>query len=225
MTQKSLLWRSILLLMFIFPLANSAFALEREYLPKAVLTEEEEKKVIQLAEKHGIKNVEKISTAYLAPSSWVIINVREKEKIEGRDVTYRMIQVKCKKWYPAKEAAGKEDLSVGEFWSAPPGTVKHKILLVDKKKYRAEVRNVTVEQCERVLEVLQKGKYTVTDAVKKDHFEHIDFQRPTHFSYDLETKRFHVGFCDKSDRYSWFIMKVILDGDGVQILEILNIMA
>ena len=58
--------KKIILSLFTLTLAVSTYGFEREYVKRAVLTKEQEKTVIELAKKSGIKKVAKISSRLLS---------------------------------------------------------------------------------------------------------------------------------------------------------------
>ena len=60
----------IILSLFTLTLAVSTYGFEREYVKRAVLTKEQEKTVIELAKKAGIKKVAKISSHDMFPSPY-----------------------------------------------------------------------------------------------------------------------------------------------------------
>ena len=68
---------------FVLALLSTSSGFEREYVKGAVLSKEEEKVVIELAQKRGIKKIAKISTFNLYPSTDRGISVKGAEKIKG----------------------------------------------------------------------------------------------------------------------------------------------
>ena len=60
--------KRIILSLFTLMLAVSTYGFERDYVKRALLTKDQEKEVIALAQKCGIKKIDKISTHNMFPS-------------------------------------------------------------------------------------------------------------------------------------------------------------
>ncbi|MGV3756966.1 MAG: hypothetical protein ACO1QS_16415 [Verrucomicrobiota bacterium] len=225
MRKFRLRWITFLSLAAMFWAPSWAGALERNYTKEAVLAEAEENQVIQLAAKHGISDVEKITTAHLVPSPYFFILVKERDTIEGRDVTYRLLSVKYKKWSASKDFPGKDGLRAGDFWAGPPLTRKLKILKVNGNEYRADVRHMTPEQCEQILGLLQQKKFLTEGSISKEYLERMDLERPNFFNYDETNKLYLMNFHDKRGGASDFTVEARFDGRELRIIKIQNVVA
>ena len=167
---------------FVLALLSTSSGFEREYVKGAVLSKEEEKVVIELAQKRGIKKIAKISTFNLYPSTDRGISVKGAEKIKGRDVSFKVLNVTYKKWAHQGWRPGKLDLHLGDFWASLPGTQKQTILKVGKKEYRvASLKGLEIQECESILALLLAGKFTAGPGVDSRQLKQIDWARPSGF--------------------------------------------
>ena len=86
--------------------------LERKYVKRAVLSKSQEKIVIELARRRGIKKVTRISTYNLFPTAARGIRVKGVDAIKGRKVSCKVLAVKFKKWWHPNDAPKKGDLQI-----------------------------------------------------------------------------------------------------------------
>ena len=172
----------ILSVAFVLALPTAAPGFERAYVKQAVLSKEEEKTVIALAKKSGIKKIAKISTFNLYPTTARGISVKGVEEIKGRQVSFKVLNVTHKKWSFPNSKPGKRDLQMGDFWAGPAGTQKQTILKVNKKEYRVtSLRGLEIKECEGILGLLLAGKYTAGPGVNPGQFKQIDWNKPGGF--------------------------------------------
>ena len=156
--------------------------METDYVAGAVLTKAQEQMVLDLAAQRGIKKVAKISTYYLLPTDARGIQVQSVEQVKNREVTSQILNISYKKWWLPNEGPGKDDLQVGEFWAGKPATRKETILKVGKKDYRARtIQGMTLEEAEKILQMLLEPNYTVEPAVRQENFEQIAWDKPMSF--------------------------------------------
>ena len=167
------------------PLTASATVknkVETDYVAGAVLTKSQEKIVLDLAAQRGIKKVAKISTYYLLPTDARGIQVQSVEQVKDRKVTSHILNISYRKWWLPNEGPGKDDLQVGEFWAGKPAIRQETILKVGKKDYRArKIQGMTLEEAERILQMLLEPNYTVEPAVRQENFEQIAWDKPMSF--------------------------------------------
>ena len=78
--------KKILLALSILTFTVSSYGFEREYVKRAVLSKEQEKVVIAIAQKRGIKKIAKIYTYNLYPTAARGIRVMGVEQFKGRGV-------------------------------------------------------------------------------------------------------------------------------------------
>ena len=75
-----------------------------------MLTKGQEKEVIALAQKCGIKKIEKISTHNMFPSPYRGVRVQGAEQVKGREVSYQVLSISQRgvvaAWSQAREGAG-----------------------------------------------------------------------------------------------------------------------
>ena len=189
---------------FVLALLPASSGFERAYVKQAVLSKEEEKVVIALAKKRGIKKIAKISTFNLYPSTARGISVKGVEELKGREVSFKVLNVTYRKWSFPGSKPGKRDLQIGDFWASPAGTQKQTILKVNKKEYRvASLRGLEIKECESILDLLLAGKYTAGPGVNAEQFKQIDWKKPGGFwkrgeqiSVQFPHKREGNGFFD-----------------------------
>ena len=180
------IYLSSVVLLNISPLFTASAAvknkMETDYVAGAVLTKAQEKMVLDLAAQRGIKKIVKISTYYLLPTDARGIQVQSVEQVKNREVTSQILNISYKKWWLPNEGPGKDDLQVGEFWAGKPATRKETILKVGKKDYRARtIQGMTLEEAEKILQMLLEPNYTVEPAVRQENFEQIAWDKPMSF--------------------------------------------
>ena len=71
-----------------FTLTLSCYGLNRDYVPRAILTKAQEQEVIALAKKCGMKEISKISTHNMYPSPFRGIRLQGPEQVKGSEVSY-----------------------------------------------------------------------------------------------------------------------------------------
>ena len=125
--------KKIILSLFTLTIAVSTYGIEREYVKRAMLTKEQEKVVIALAQKVGIKKVAKISTHNMFPTPFRGIRVQGAEQVKGREVSYQVLSMSHGEWLQPGAKPGKGQVQLGDFWAGKPYTRKQTILKVVKK--------------------------------------------------------------------------------------------
>ena len=192
---------------FVLALLPAVSGFERTYVKQAVLSKEEEKVVIALAKKRGIKKIARISTFNLYPSTDRGISVKGAEEIKGREVSFKILNVTYRKWARQGSKPGKLDLQMGDFWASPPGTRKQTILKVDKKEYRVHsLRSLEIKECESILGMLLAGKYTAGPGVNSKQLKQVDWNKPGGFWKRGE--RLSVQFPHKREGNGFFDLQV-----------------
>ena len=179
----------------------------RDYVPGSVLTKDQEKIVIQLAAKRGIKKVAKISTYNLYPTQARGIRVRGVEQVKGREVSTQVLSVTYKKWWHPNAKPKENDLKLGEYWAGKPGTQKESILKVDKKEYRTRtIQGLTMEEAESILSLLLTKNYIVEPAVNQSSFEKIAWDKP--MAFRKQGENFSVSFPHVSRGAGFFDLQI-----------------
>ena len=103
--------------------------IERNY-GAGKLSEAQEKIVIALAKKQGVEKVARISTINFYPSSARGIRVDGAKKVNGREVSYKVLSVNFKPWYHPGGGPRKGDSQMGDFWAGKAYERKKTILRV-----------------------------------------------------------------------------------------------
>ncbi len=186
LNRRFAIYLSSVVLLNISPLFTASAAvknkMETDYVAGAVLTKAQEKIVLDLAAQRGIKKVAKISTYYLLPTDARGIQIQSVEQVKNREVTSQLLNISYKKWWLPSEGPEKDDLRVGEFWAGKPTIRKETILKIGKEDYRARtVQGMTLEEAERILQMLLEPNYTVEPAVRQENFEQIAWDKPMSF--------------------------------------------
>ena len=176
---------------------------KKKYVSRAVLSEEQEKIVLELAAKRGIKNVAEISTYNLYPTASRGIAVKGADQIKGREVSNQVLHIRFKDWWHPGQGPRKDDIQIGDFWAGKPSTQKQTILKVDGREFRTgSVQGLSIEESESVLAHLIAGKFSVGDAVRKGTLEQIDWNKPQFIRKGGEVVS--VGFLHKGGSGSGF---------------------
>ena len=174
---------SILMAVTFFMVTLNAFTFERDYVPRAILTKDQEKEVITLAQKCGIKKVAKISTHNMFPSPFRGIRVQGVEEVEGREVSYQVLSMSNRQWLQPGAKPGKGSVELGDFWASKPYTRKQTILKVGKNEYRvSSVQGMKPEECETILAMFLNGEFDHTPAVREKSLEQVGWNKPSRFS-------------------------------------------
>jgi len=205
-----------LLSILTFTLTLSSYGLDRDYVPRAILTKDQEKEVIALAKKCGMEEVSKISTHNMYPTPFRGIQLQGPEKIKGREVSYQILSMNHSEWLEPGAKPGKGQIKMGKFWANKPYTQKKTILKVGKKQYRTgSINGMTPEECESILELLLNGKYEIGAAVNKKSLEEVGWNKPNNFS--KRGKSISVGFLHKAKGAGFFDLQIKIVGKKLTI--------
>ena len=193
----------IILSLFTLTLAVSTYGFEREYVKRAVLTKEQEKTVIELAKKAGIKKVAKISSHNMFPSSFRGLRVQGVEHLKGREVSYQVLSISHGAWLQPGAKPRKGQIQMGSFWAGKPYTRKQTILKIGKKEYRTgSIQGITIKECETILRQLISEDYNLGPRVNEKTLKQVDWTKPSRFSKRGES--ISVGFLHKGGPGSGF---------------------
>ena len=192
--------------------------LKRKYVSRAVLSEEQEKIVLELAAKCGIKDVAEISTYNLYPTAARGIAVKGSDQIKDREVSHQVLHIQFKDWWHPGQGAREGEIQIGDFWAGKPSTRKQTILKVGGKEYRTgSIHGLTIEESEAVLGQLVAGTYSVADGVRKQSLEQIDWNRPQGFRKSGENVS--VSFLHKGGEGEGFFDLEMKAADGVLTIQ------
>ena len=179
--------------------------IEREYVPRAQLTKEEEKTVLALAKKQGIAKVVKIKTYNLYPSSARGISVQGAEIITDREVSYQVLNIKYKKWFHPGAKPGKGEIQLDDFWAGKPYSRKQTILWVGETSYRCgSVQGLSFKEAETLLGHLIEGKFTYDPGprINDKLLDQVDWKKPSRIGKQGDV--ISVGFPHKGGTGSGF---------------------
>ena len=208
--------RTTLLTFLTFTLTLSCYGLDRDYVPRAILTKDQEKEVIALAKKCGMKEISKISTHNMYPSPFRGIQLQGPEKIKGREVSYQGLSMSHSEWLEPGAKPRKEQIQMGKFWAGKPYTRKKIILKVGKKDFHIRsINGMMPEECETILELLLSGKYEIGAAVNKKTLEQVGWNTPSNFSKRGES--ISVGFLHKAKDSGFFDLQIKMVGKKITI--------
>ena len=211
--------KRIILSLFTLMLAVSTYGFERDYVKRAMLTKGQEKEVIALAQKCGIKKIEKISTHNMFPSPYRGVRVQGAEQVKGREVSYQVLSISHGEWLQPGAKPGKGQVQLGGFWAGKPYTRKQTILKVDKKEYRTgSTQGMTAEECEAILGLLLKGEYDHEQAVNGKLLNQVDWTKPSRFSKRGDS--ISIGFLHKGgDGSGFFDLQIKQEGKKLTITQ------
>ena len=211
--------KKIILSLFTLTLAVSTYGFERDYVKRAMLTKGQEKEVIALAQKCGIKKIEKISTHNMFPSPYRGVRVQGAEQVKGREVSYQVLSISHGEWLQPGAKPGKGQVQLGGFWAGKPYTRKQTILKVDKKEYRTgSTKGMTAEECEAILGLLLKGEYDHERAVNGKLLNQVDWTKPSRFSKRGDS--ISIGFLHKGgDGSGFFDLQIKQEGKKLTITQ------
>ena len=189
--------KKTLLTLSVLALAISSYGFEREYVKCAVLTKEQEKVVIALAQKRGLKKVAKISSHNMFPSPFRGLRVQGVEQIKGREVSYQGLSISHSEWLQPGAKPRKGQVQMGNFWAGKPYTKKQIILKVGKKEYRTgSITGMKPEECEKILSQLMSEDYDLGPQVNEKTLKQVDWTKPSRFSKRGES--ISAGFLHKA---------------------------
>ncbi len=204
--------KKTLLTLSILALAVSTYGFEREYVKRAVLTKEQEKTVIELAKKAGIKKVAKISSHNMYPTPFRGLRVQGVEQVKGREVSYQVLSMSHSEWLQPGAKPRKGQVQMGNFWAGKPYTKKQIILKVGKKEYRTgSITGMKPEECEKILSQLMSEDYDLGPSVNEKRLKQVDWTKPSRFSKRGEN--ISAGFLHKGGPGSGFFdLQIKQDG-------------
>jgi len=211
--------KKIILSLFTLTLAVSSYGFDRDYVKRAMLTKDQEKEVIALAQKAGIKKVARISTHNMYPSPYRGIRVQGAEEVKRREVSYQVLSVSHGEWLQEGAKPGKGHVQLGDFWAGKPYARKQTILKVGKKEYRVgSINKMKPEECETILGMFLNGEYDHTPAVNEKRLNQVDWSKPSRFSKRGEN--ISIGFLHKGGPGSGFFdLQIKLVGKELTITQ------
>jgi len=208
--------KKIMLSLFTLTLAFSSFGIERDYVPRAILTKDQEQTVIELANKSGIKKVAKISSHNMFPSPFRGLRVQGVEQVKGREVSYQVLSVSHGEWLQPGAKPRKGQIQLGNFWAGKPYTRKQITLKVGKKEYRTgSIMGMNAEECEKILSQLMSEDYDLGPQVNEKTLKLVDWTKPSRFS--KRGKIISAGFLHKAGGGGFFDLQIKQDGNVLTI--------
>ena len=202
------------------PRITKSGGIERDY-RAGKLTEAQEKIVIALAKKQGVAKVARISTINFYPSSARGIRVDGAKEINGREVSYKILDVNFKPWFHPGGGPRKGDVQMGDFWAGKPRTQKKTILRVGETDYLCgSIRGIEIKECEAMLGLFLAGKFTYSPnpRINDRLLGQVDWSKPSRFSKRGDD--ISVGFSHKGGPGSGFFdMEIELVGGKLNIKQ------
>ena len=165
-------------------LITKSGGIERDY-RAGKLTEAQEKIVIALAKKQGVAKVARISTIHFHPSAARGIRVDGAKEVNGREVSYKVLNVNFKPWYHPGAGPRKGYSQMGEFWAGKAYERKKIILRVGETDYLCgSIRDVEIKECEAMLGLFLEGKFTYDPGprINDKLLDQVDWSKPNRFS-------------------------------------------
>ena len=200
-------------------LTTSLYSIERDYVPRAILTKEQEKVVLELAGKAGIKKVAKIPSYNRFPSPLRGLRILGVEQGKGREVSFQVLSVSHAEWLQPGAKPGKGHIRLGDFWAGKPFMRKQIILKVNKKEYRTgSIRGLKPEECEKILSQLMSDDYDLGPRVNEKTLAQVDWTKPSRFS--KQGDNISAGFLHKGGPGSGFFdLQIKQDGGVLTIMQ------
>ena len=188
---------------------------ERDYVDRAKLTEDQENKVISLAIKCGVKKpIVKISTHNMFPTPFRGIRVQGVEKINGREVTTQILSMSYSKWLEPGAKPSESQTREGDFWAGKPYMKKKIILKIKGKEVRtSSIQGMTLEECEMILVKLLDGEYETGAQINKNLLQEVDWNKPSGFFKRGES--LSIGFLHKVKDSGFFDLQISRKNDKI----------
>ena len=188
---------------------------ERDYVERAKLTEDQEKEVISLAIKCGLKKpIVRISTHNMFPTPFRGIRVQGVEKINGREVTTQILSMSYSKWLEPGAKPSESQTREGDFWAGKPYTQKKIILKIKGKEVRtSSIQGMTLEECEMILVKLLDGEYETGAQINKNLLQEVDWNKPSGFFKRGES--LSIGFLHKVKDSGFFDLQISRKNDKI----------
>ena len=185
-------------------LITKSGGIERDY-RAGKLTEEQEKIVIALAKKQGVEKVARISTINFYPSAARGIRVDGAKEVNGREISYKVLNVNFKPWYHPGGGPRKGDSIMGEFWAGKAYERKKTILRIGETDYLCgSIRDIEIKECEAMLGLFLEGKFTYDPGprINDKLLDQVDWKKPNRISKRGDA--ISVGFPHKGGTGSGF---------------------
>ena len=214
--------KKLLVTLSLVLLTATVFGIERNYVPRAQLTKQQEQTVIALAKKAGVKKVAKIASYNMYPSPFRGLTVEGVEQVDGRNVSCQVLRVSHGDWLQPGAKPRTGQIQMGNFWAGKPYLKKQVILKVGKKQYRTgSINGLKPEACEKILSQLMAEDYELGPQINANRIKEIDWTRPSRFS--LRNDMISAGFLHKGGPGSGFFdLQIKQDGDVLTIQQILQ---
>ena len=202
------------------PRVTKSGGVERDY-RAGKLTEAQEKIVIALAKKQGVQKVARITTINFYPSQARGIRVDGAKEVNGREVSYKVLNVNFKPWFHPGGGPRKGDVKMGDFWAGKAYERKKTILRVGETDYICgSIRGIEIKECETMLGLFLAGKFTYNPGPRINDrlLIQVDWSKPNRFSRRGDV--ISVGFPHKGGTGSGFFdMEIQFDGGKLTIKE------
>ncbi len=203
------------------PQVTKPGGIERDYVARARLTEAQEKIVLALARKQGVEKVARISTFNMYPSAARGVRVDGAREVNGREVSFKVLNVNFKEWFHPGGGPRKGDVQMGDFWAGKAYVRKKTILRVGETDYLCgSIRGIEIKECETILGLFLAGKFTYNPGprINDKLLGQVDWNKPSRFSKRGDA--ISVGFLHKGGSGSGFFdMEVEFVGGKLNIKQ------
>jgi hypothetical protein len=173
------------------------------FVPEAKLSKKELRDVVKLANQCGIDHVTEVYTYCILPTSVCGIGVKSQEKVQGREVTCRLLFVNNRRWAgPPEEASVVPPVKeLGKFWTTS-GVSEERFTTSSVCGNEAKVvleKRSPLSLTDQILKAFAEGRVRYENKALRDFAADIDFSKPK------ELKKSETGKYSVSFQYGYFV--------------------
>jgi hypothetical protein len=182
-------------IMFTCSPAQSAAGVTTRFEKDASLTPEQVQFVLRLARECGLSEPVEITIGRTIPLLRRYVTIKGKEKIDGRRVSFEVVDVYYSKWvnFPRLEnAKGDQD-----FWVYPPYLLKSNFVTFppgSKPSRVAVSEDISLEVVDRILKDIATGKLRFKDSRDQSRLGGFSASELSALSYDKTQREYVVSF-------------------------------
>lgn len=194
----SLLWDSTVF-------ANEQFAIQRSYAKGYELTASEESKVIKLAKKQGLNSIQAISSYQIIPSVARGITVQETERVVGRTILYRTVQIFDSRY---ESADFWHNLFKPRFSVSPPDENQATLIRLGGRQIRVTLGDhVAPEAADTLIHALHSGHVIFSKLCTASDLGKAELTSPISVGRDSNSKEYTVNFeVKRNESGSWIVV-------------------
>jgi len=198
--------------------ADDARTVKTRFIDDAILDEKEIATVLQLAKQCGIAEPGEIQSYHALPGSHRSVNVVSVERVNGRQITYDLVNVGCAKW-GGQEWMGKNPKQLGKFWvsSSHFYTVKCTTFNIDGRTVRVSLdEGIPLTLADKIIDAFTHRRIE-DDFAYKFTLEHTDVSSPSQLKYQKGKNEYEIHFLQQSISFVFQlneIGQIKIDGVG-----------